>query len=61
MAKFKQLTEHGTKDKVTINLDLVLFIRSHARSSDIYFSDQHRIEVNELVNDIMQTPPLTNA
>jgi hypothetical protein len=61
MAKFKQLTEYGTKDKVTINLDLVLFIRSNLSSSDIHFSHQHNIEVVETVDDIMQTPPLTNA
>jgi hypothetical protein len=58
MAKFKQLTEYGTKDKVTINLDRVVFIRA---SSDIHFSHQHRIEVTESVNDIMQAQPLTNA
>jgi len=61
MAKFKQLTEYGTKDKVTINLDLVLFIRANLSSSDIHFSHQHRIEVVESVADIMQAQPLTNA
>ena len=61
MAIFKQLTLHGTTDKVIINMDLVLFMRPYDRYSAIYFSDQHGITVAESVDDILQAEPLTDA
>jgi hypothetical protein len=61
MAKFKKLTEHGTEAKLTVNMDRILFIRSHDRSSHIYFSEQHSIEVAESVKDIMRAEPLPHA
>jgi hypothetical protein len=61
MAKFKQLTIHGTSDKVIINLDRVLFIRPYDRYAGVYFTDRHSITVAESVNDILQAKTLPNA
>lgn len=43
MAQFKEITLHGTADRMIINLDRVLYLQRHAGYTSIHFDEAHHI------------------